>query len=501
MKVNLASFNPLTADIASNTEKVIRLLRAPAPQADLLVLPEAALCGCPLFDLFDDNTLALQNQQFLKLIAKETKQTACVLGFLDRRGKENLTAAAFIYEGKVTKIYDSETVSFLGENIQIVLGHPSDSVADSDADLILFLGARPYLKKALSVYLDNLCKFAKKAGVPCASCNLLGGGDGMIFDGLTAVANAKGQLALTPNLFEERLNSFDLNDLKTSVSYKLPWQEELLEALSFGLRDYVHKSGYDKVVFGVSGGIDSAFTAALAARALGGESVYCVSLPSYCTSNLSKTLAGQLAVKLGVNLEEVGVKPVLDAVKTAVEHMVSHPLNSTEQDLQSRLRTNILMALANEYNAMLISTDDKSETSVGSCVLYGDTSGSLLPIGDLYKSEIYELVEYLNRNEELIPKGIVERAPTSELSPNQKDEDFLPPYKVLDKILAAFWEENISSEADLAKKLKVKSAVVHDVLERINRADLTRRQTAPVLQVSRFPISGKMRPIIKKINL
>lgn len=500
MKIYAASFNPRAADIAANAENIIRLLKTASAQADLLLLPEAALTGCPLYDLFDDKRLMKQNLDALKEIARHTKDIACVLGYLDYEAKEPATAAAFIYKGKITKIFDSETLSFKGTQTQFVVGSPAHAQADPDADATVFLTAVPYLKGQIAPRLDHLKKYAKKHAQPAVLCNLLGGGDGMIFDGLLAAADKKGNLSLLGEPFREQVITVDLDEKYPSVSYKTPVQEELLNALAFGLRDYVHKSGMDKVIFGISGGIDSAFTAVLAAKALGGESVYCVSLPSYCTSDLSKTLAGQLARTLGVNLEEVGVLPALGGVKEAISHIVSHPKDATEQELQSRLRTTILGALASEYKAMLISTDDKSECAVGSFVLYGDAGGSLQPIGDLYKSEIYELAEYLNRQEEIIPRGIIERAPTSELSPNQKDEDQLPPYAVLDKMLRAYLEEGKTAE-EIGKKFRVKAAVVYDVLNRVNQADLKRRQTAPALQVSAHPFASLLRPIIKKVNL
>lgn len=500
MKINLISFNPLAADAAGNARKAVEILRAPAPEADLFVFPEAALCGCPLFDLFDDKRLCAQNVAALKEIAKETKNAACVLGYADCQSGQSVTAAAFIYKGRITKIFDTETVSFNGKKLQISLEDPQNTTADPDADAVIFLLARPYQKGNIAPRLEALKKFAKKNIVPALLCNLLGGGDGMIFDGLCAMAGKKGVLLFCSDLFCEKVHLVDLEEKYSPVSYQTPVLQELLDALTFGLRDYVHKSGTDKVVFGVSGGIDSAFTAALAAQALGGESVYCVSLPSYATSALSKTLAGRLAVKLGVNLEEVGVRPVLDSVKEALSHIVSHPKDATAQELQSRLRTVILAALAGEYNAALISTDDKSENAVGSVVLYGDAGGCLQPLGDLYKTEIYELAEYLNKDGELIPRGIIERAPTSELSPNQKDEDFLPPYTVLDKILRGYLEDGLTAE-EIVKKFRVKKETVLDVLTRVNRADLKRRQTAPCLQVSPNSCVSMLRPVIKKINL
>lgn len=501
MKITLVSFNPLTAAVSDNKEQILRLLKSPAPKGDLLVLPEAALCGVPLFDLFEDKQILAHNLSALKEIAKNVKDVPLVLGYMDKQDRRPVTAAAFIYKGRITKIFDAETVNVNGHNVQIVVGQaPQDFQADDDAEAVVFLHTQPYTKGSVALRLEALQKFAKKQAVPSFLCNLLGGGDGLIFDGLTAAADSKGKLIAWGELFREQVLTVDTQAKNPPVAYDVPLQEEMLEALSFGLRDYVTKSGYDKVIFGISGGIDSALTAVLAARAFGGESVYCLSLPSYCTSDLSKSLAGQLALKLHVNLEEIEVQPAFQAVKSSMSHIFSHAKDSTDQELQSRLRTTVLEALSNEYNAMLISTDDKSELSVGSFVLYGDCSGGLCPLGDLYKSELYELARYLNKQEQLIPQGIIDRAPTSELRPNLKDEDLLPPYNVLDKLLRLFWEETLSP-AEIAKKLHLKETVVADVLNRVNRADLKRRQTAPVLQVSAHPLAHVVRPIIKKIEL
>ncbi len=499
MKITLASFNPLTAAIRQNKEQILSLLKSPAPKGDLFVLPEAALCGCPLFDLFDDKTLLAANLSALKEIAAVSKHQPLVLGYLDKQDGRAATAAAYIYKGKITKIFDTETVELNGQQVQIVVGQePQDCQADLDADVVLFLHTTPYTRGCVRTRLANLQKFAKKYAVPTFLCNLLGGGDGLIFDGLTAAADNKGKLTAWGELFREQLLTVD-SESKTIANYDVPDLQELADALSFGLRDYVTKSGYDQVVFGLSGGIDSAVTAVLAARALGGESVHCVSLPSYCTSDLSKSLAGQLAVKLHVNLEEVGVRPAMEAVKESLSHIVSHAQDSTDQELQSLLRSTILGALANEYHATVISTDDKTEMAVGPSVIYKDAGGSVCPLGDLYKSEIYELAHFINQSGELIPQGILDRAPTPELRPHQTDEDTLPRYDVLDKILRAYVEEG-RTPADIAKKLRLPQEKVICVLDRVNRAELKRRQAAPVLQVSTHPLLNVLRPVIKKLE-
>ena len=206
-----------------------------------------------------------------------------------------------------------------------------------------------------------------------------------------------------------------------------------------------------------------------------------------------------MACSLGINLEEVGVVPALHSVKEALSHLFSHAQDATDQALQARLRVTILSALANEYKALLISTDDKSESSVGPSVPYTEAGGLLKPLGDLYKSEIYELVEYINQTEKVIPAGIVKRAPTSELKPNQTDADNLPPYSVLDKILQVYWQENLTT-AEIAKKCRVAEKLVREVLQRVSSADFLRRQSAPSLQVSAAPLANFTRPIVKKQN-
>lgn len=499
MKINLTSFNPLAADVQGNKEKVAALLKAPAPKADLLVLPEAALCGCPLFDLYDHPELLKQNQAAVKELAKLTKETACVLGYLDKQGKDVTTCAAFIYKGKITKIFDTQTLDFKGKTLQIVLGGLQD-VPALDADIVVHLYAKPYAKGNIQTRLDELKKFAKKYGAPVLSCNLLGGGDGMIFDGLCAAADKQGKLSLLGELFREGVNTWDSEEKYPSLTYQADVRGEVLDALSFGLGDFVQKSGYDKVILGISGGLDSAITAVLAAAALGGESVFAVSLPSYCTSDLSKTLAGQLARNLGINLEEVGVKPVMEGLKTAISHITTHFKDRTDQELQSRLRSTLLMTLGREYRALVLSTDDLSELASGSCILYGDTCGRLLPLGDIYKSELYDLASYINKNREIIPQGIIDRAPTSELRPNQKDEDILPPYKVLDKILSAFLTRQLPP-AEIAKQYKIKLETVVDVCRRVSRSDFKRRQLAPILKINERSFGDVERPVIKKINL
>lgn len=499
MKIYTVSFNPRPCDTPGNAAEVIRLLQTACAQVDLLLLPEAALCSCPMYDLFEDKRLVKQNQTALKEIAKHTQDIACVLGYVDYDGKEPASAAAFVYKGKITKIFDCETVQFKGKTLQICLGDMAQYKNLDDADVVLNPAAAPYRRGETPARMDGLKKAAKRFGAPLLSCNLLGGGDGLLFDGVCAALNRKGEFTYVSKAFTEQSFIWDGEEKAAPVSFKYDETGELLDALSFSIKDQVTKCGMDKVILGLSGGLDSAVVAVLAARALGSESVWAVGMPFRYTSELSKKLAEELAKNLKINHERIPIGPAFEAVKSGVIHISSHPKDLTEQNLQARLRANILMTLSSELGAMTLSCGNKSEAAVGYCTLYGDTCGGLMPLGDIYKTDLYKLARYINKEREIIPQGIIDRAPTAELATGQTDQDSLPPYPVLDKIIRAYWEEQLTAE-EIVKKYKVSTAAVADVAARIDAMDFKRRQCPPITQTSRFALSERLRPIAKKIR-
>lgn len=499
MKIYASSFNPRSADIAANAENIIRLLKTAAPQADLVLLPEAALTGCPLYDLFEDKRLIKQNLDALKEIAKYTKDIACVLGYVDYLDKQPASAFAFIYKGKITKFFDYETVQFQGQNVMICPGDMAQYKNFEDADVVLNPCAIVYRRGETPARIENLKKAAKKAGAPLLSLNLLGGGDGLVFDGVCASLNRKGEYTFVSAPFKEQSFVWEPAERTEPFAFKYDEMQELLEALTFSIKDQLNKCGMDKAVLGLSGGLDSAVVAVLAARALGGESVWAVGLPFRYTSELSKQLAEQLAHNLKINHERIPLYDAFEGVKSGVLHISSHPKDLTEQNLQARLRGTILMTLSSELGAMVLSCGNKSEAAVGYCTLYGDTCGGLMPLGDVYKSDLYKLAQYINKDKEIIPQGIIDRAPTAELATDQKDQDSLPPYPVLDKIIRAYWEEQLPA-AEIVKKYKIAKDVVAYVTARIDGNDFKRRQCPPVTQISRFVLSERLRPIAKKIT-
>ena len=498
MKIYATSFNPRSADIAANAANIILLLKTAASQADLLLLPEAALTGCPLYDLFEDKRLIKQNLDALKEIAKYTKEVACVLGYIDYVDKQPLSAFAFIYKGKITKFFDYENIEFKGQNIQICPGDISQYKDFADADVVLNPCAVPYRRGETPARIENLKKAAKRAGAPLISLNLLGGGDGLVFDGVCASLNRKGEYTFVSAPFKEQSFVWEPAERTQPFAFKYEEMQELLEALSFSIKDQVTKCGMDKVLLGLSGGLDSAVVAVLSARALGGESVFAVGLPFRYTSELSKQLAEQLAQNLKINHERIPIGPAFEAVKNGVLHISSHPKDLTEQNLQSRIRSVVLMTLSSELNAMVLSCGNKSEAAVGYCTLYGDTCGGLMPLGDIYKTDLYKLARFINKDREIIPQGIIDRVPTAELATGQTDQDNLPPYPVLDKIIRAYWEEQLSA-AEIVKKYKIAKSVVADVVARIDSVDFKRRQCPPATQTSRFVLGERLRPIAKKI--
>jgi NAD+ synthetase len=347
-----------------------------------------------------------------------------------------------------------------------------------------------------------LGSLAAKAGVPLAYCNLVGGNDELVFDGASVVFNGQGSLLARGRMFAEDFLVVDLDHAPVIEPDAPPDEEKLFKALVLGLRDYLHKCGFKSAVLGLSGGIDSALTAVIAAEALGPENVHGISLPSQFSSPGSLEDARRLAKNLGIRHDTIPIQPAFEVVKTQLRPVFAgRPEDATEENIQARLRGVILMALSNKFGSLLLTTGNKSELAVGYCTLYGDMCGGLAVISDVPKTMVYRVARWVNREREIIPPDSITKVPSAELRPNQTDQDSLPPYDVLDAIL----EEHVVHGRSLPDIVKLghAEATVRQVVRMIDRNEYKRRQAAPGLKVTtkafgvgrRMPIAQRYPPV------
>lgn len=376
---------------------------------------------------------------------------------------------------------------------------PAARMKAQGASLIVNISASPFYKGKFRARVELLKTRVKEAELPLIYVNAVGGQDDLVFDGRSMVVVEKGEIAALAKGFEEELLVYSR---ETADKHKVESEEvaEVWKALVLGIKDYVHKNGFSQAALGVSGGIDSALVAALAVDALGAKNVLGVAMPSKYTSRQSLKDALLLCNNLGIKSEPIPIDELVASYhKTLVETMDLSKPDVTAQNIQARIRGNILMAFSNKFGYLVLATGNKSELATGYATLYGDMSGGLAPIGDVPKTLVYALARWFNAREktDMIPVGILERAPSAELAPNQRDQDDLPPYDVLDKILEMYVEEDLSSEEIVERGFD--PALVHSIIRRIDRAEYKRRQAAPILKITprafgfgrRMPITNK----------
>lgn len=546
MKIALAQIDATVGDLRGNLELIrSNYRRASAEGVDLVLFPELAISGYPPWDLLEQRAFVAANLQALKDLARDVRKTGLCVGFVDvnpsRDGKKLFNAAALLQRGKIVAkrhksllptydVFDearyfepAETnlpVTFNGVKLGLTICEdawndatfwesrlyavdPVDQLARRGAKILLNISSSPYHRGKGALRVKMLHRQAARHRRPLVYCNLVGGNDELIFDGRSLAFDSKGRLLAQGRPFEEDLVMVDLDaSTKPACFMKLEDAEEVYRALALGLKDYVRKCGFKDVLVGLSGGIDSAVTCALAAAALGPDHVTGVSMPSMYSSPGSITDADALARNLGVRMINL---PITD-IYTSYTEALSEPFSGTasgvaEQNIQARIRGNLLMALSNKLGALLLSTGNKSELSVGYCTLYGDMSGGLSVIADVPKTTVYEIARYINRQREIIPQASILKPPSAELKPDQKDQDDLPPYEQLDEIIKAYVEDGMSA-AEIVRR-GYPSALVSDILDRIDRNEYKRRQAAPGLRITpkafgigrRMPIArGSYRP-------
>jgi NAD+ synthase (glutamine-hydrolysing) len=531
MKLALAQINPVVGDLDGNRELIVaRIEEAREAGADLVVLPELAVTGYPPEDLLLRPGFVRAARASLDRIAAETRGIVALVGVPLLDG-DLYNACAICAEGEVTgwakkwhlpnygvfdeKRYfapgrDLALVDVAGATVGITIcedmwvpGPPTTELAAAGADLVVNLSASPFhVGRALereSIFTAR----ARESGVRVALCNTIGGQDELIFDGHSLVIERDGTVVARAPGFEEALLQVDLEQLETaSVAPLEDDLEEMRRALVLGLCDYVAKNGFDAVVVSVSGGIDSAVTAALAVEALGPERVHCVSMPSRYSSPETRADARRLAENLGCDFRELPIEPVVEAYTGVLaDSFAGRDSDVAEENLQARIRGTLAMALSNKFGWLLVASGNKSELSVGYATLYGDMAGGFALLKDVFKTDVFRLARHLNEEagRELVPESTIERAPSAELREGQLDEDSLPPYPELDRVLEAYVEEDRS--LDELSSDGFDPDVVARAVALIDRAEYKRRQAPPGVRLRpkafgrdrRTPITNRWR--------
>lgn len=556
MKIGIGQINPTVGDLRGNAvlirssyEKLVR------DGADLVVFPEMALTGYPPRDLLFKSRFVSDTEHELAELASHVSHVPALIGFAERNGTNGgrpfYNSAAWCLGGEIATVcrkcllpaydvFDEERyfeparepriIEWQGLRIGVTIcedlwNHPaiptrrhysSDPVAclaDAGIDLLLNISASPWYSGKTELRDALLADAAKRVQCPLVYCNLVGGNDELIFDGHSRLINADGTIATDFDGFCEVIETVVCPDgkpdraappsVKRGRSTKSSGQAKdpavnLHRALVLGLHDYAVKSGFNKVIIGLSGGIDSAVTAALAVDALGADKVLGVSLPSAISSNHSRDDAEALAHNLGIRYEVLPIAPMVEAAEASLQSIFAEqPRDVTEENIQARVRGLLLMALSNKFHALLLTTGNKSEVAVGYCTLYGDMAGGLAVLSDVSKMQVYALANYLNRATERIPQNTIDKAPSAELRPDQKDEDSLPPYPVLDEILRLYVEEGRSSREITACGFAADTVAA--IIRKVDLNEYKRKQAAPGLKVTPLAFGvGRRIPIVQK---
>ncbi|MBC6111130.1 NAD+ synthase [Pedobacter fastidiosus] len=543
MKIALAQLNYHIGNFEANTKKIIEhITLAKAKGADLVVFAELAICGYPPRDFLEFDEFISLCDDAAKEIAKHCQNIACIVGLPIKndvlQGKDLFNAAYFIEDGKVKTVtkkallptYDVfdeyryfepatafQCIDFKGKKIALTIcedlwnindnplyvSNPMDELIKEQPDVMINIAASPFSythdDERIKVLSDN----AKKYHLPVFYVNQIGAQTEIIFDGGSLVFDAEGAMKAEMKYFEEDLQVFDLDEVE-NVRNKYPQPERLTDieqihdALILGIQDYFRKSGFSKAVLGLSGGIDSAVVCALACRALGAENVMAVLMPSKFSSDHSVQDALDLANNIGCMHEIIPIKEAAEAFDGMLAPAFKGlPFNLAEENIQARIRGTVVMAMSNKFGYILLNTSNKSECAVGYGTLYGDMCGAIGVIGDVYKTQVFELAKYINKEREIIPINTIVKPPSAELRPDQKDSDSLPEYDILDKILYQHIELKQGSTSIIAQGYD--EVLVKRILRMVNIAEFKRYQTPPILRVSpkafgmgrRMPIVGK----------
>lgn len=539
MKIALAQINVIIGDFEGNTSKIINKINEAKQQGvDLIVFPELSVCGYPPQDFLEFEDFINKSIQAVETIAEHCVGIAAIVGAPTKNpfieGKNLYNSACFLADGKPKSyahkallpnydIFDEyryfepsknfSCIEFKDKKIALTICEdiwdidddplytvsPMKELLKENPDFAINISASPFSYNQLENRENVVSYWAKKGNIPLFYVNYWGAQTEIIFDGNSLVCNSTGEIVAVGKSFDEDVLLVDTDNLPAPISnFKTEKIERIYSALVCGIKDYFHKMGFKKALLGLSGGIDSALTAVLAVDALGAENVTGILLPSKFSSDHSVSDAEQLAINLGMPYTTIPIEPIFQSFETALEPLFKDlPFNVAEENLQSRIRGTLLMAHSNKFNGILLNTSNKSESAVGYGTLYGDMNGGLAVLGDVYKTEVYELSYFINKDSERIPLNSIKKAPSAELRPGQKDSDSLPDYDVLDKILYQYIE--LRKGPNEIIDMGFDENLVKRILRMVNKVEFKRKQTAPILRISskafgqgrRMPIVGK----------
>ncbi|MDR0524671.1 MAG: NAD+ synthase [Spirochaetaceae bacterium] len=562
MRISIGQINTTIGDFSGNKEKIAVFARKAGeiPGADMILFPELAICGYPPMDLLDQDYFVEMNIRTLRSLQRELpKGIAVGLGYVNRNpygsGKSLVNAYGIIVDGALVfeqhktllptyDVFDEarnfesahtwNVFEWKGERIGVAICEdvwretgipgtnyvqdPVKNLLDQGISLLCVPSASPYIAGKQRIRQGLAQKISLRGNVPVAYINAVGSNDSIIFDGRSFITTS--DLQAQAKAFEEDLLTWDTGHIvKASIGgreerpdpdpFKVGLSGEELDvledALVMGIREYMRKCGFTRAHLGLSGGIDSALVAHLGVRAAGKENIVCFSMPSRFSSPGSKDDAAELAGNLGCRYEALPIEPMFTSFLTALEGIFENrPFDLAEENLQARIRGTLLMAFSNKFNSMLLTTGNKSELAMGYCTLYGDTNGALGPIGDLFKTEVFALCRRINEKslsaegKPRIPEAIILKPPSAELRPNQKDQDSLPPYEVLDQILKLYLFDNLAKDEITARGWE--ESLVAYIVKTAARSEFKRRQAPPVLKVSKRAFGmGRRMPIARTI--
>lgn len=543
MKIALGQINPTVGDFQGNGDKIIVFSRrAQEAGAGLILFPELSVCGYPPRDLVERDSFVAHNRATAERVASETKGIAVICGLVTpahaETGKKVMNSAALLKDGKIAFVqskmllptYDvfdevrnfapaakQDLLPFCGKQVALTICEdawndkyfwdrqlypqdPVESLIRSGGNFVLNISASPFWVGKRELRREMLASIARRQKVAVAMVNQVGGNDSLVFDGSSLVLNPDGEVIAQGKSFEEDIVYFDSSSLTGEIHDQLAGEEaSVYAALVLGTRDYVNKCGFHKVIVGLSGGIDSAITAVIAADAIGPANVIGVGMPGPYSSQGSIDDARSLATNLGIRFEVLPIGEIFQSYRATLKDVFkNYKENETEENMQSRIRGALLMALSNKFGAIVLSTGNKSELGVGYCTLYGDMVGGLAVISDVPKTMVYRLSHYVNSRRPVIPQASLAKPPSAELRPDQKDSDSLPPYEVLDAVLEDYIED-LKPAAQIARERGFDVTLVRQVIRMIERAEYKRQQAAPGLKISakafgygrRFPIAAK----------